>query len=95
MALKVSKQKLAKREEVNSSSPFLYVVVFDPAHYSTSTHAHHFLHLLILSLQHPQDPLGPTPPEEDTVVPFQFQLPLDLGSSYKDKKASVQYTLQW
>ncbi|ORZ19013.1 hypothetical protein BCR42DRAFT_391101 [Absidia repens] len=69
-------------------------IVFDPAHYSTSTHAHHFLNLPILTLQQPNDQLDEFTPDDTTTISFNFQMPPDLGSTFKDKKGCVQYTLQ-
>ncbi|KAI8083177.1 uncharacterized protein BX664DRAFT_388268 [Halteromyces radiatus] len=71
-------------------------IVFDPVHYSSSTHAYSFLELPILTLQQPNDQLivpANHHPFQMT-IPFRFQLPLDLGGSYKDKKGCVEYTLQ-
>ncbi|CAO3598096.1 unnamed protein product [Absidia cylindrospora] len=69
-------------------------IVFDPAHYSTSTHAHHFLNLPILTLQQPNNHLDGFTPDDTTTISFDFQMPLDLGSTFRDKKGCVQYTLQ-
>ena len=67
--------------------------IHDHANYDPATHTFKFLELPIF--HYGQDVLAACYNHNGVLkIPFTFQLPVDLGASYGDKKASVRYQLQ-